>query len=176
MIETRNAGKGCRNIHLLIQAYLDGEASAGERGRVEHHVAGCPACARELESSRQLRQMLSGSEERAVSDSFERRLMARVQARERASGPAAWWERFRLRSEWRLRIPALVTAGSLAAALVAAFVTVRVQDVRTAQQERQEFVSTAVQRYQQLQSADSKVNWDAVEASIELNSGSLVTE
>jgi hypothetical protein len=102
--------------------------------------------------------------------------MARLEGRGPAFGPAAWWERFRLRGEWRLRVPALVTAGSLAAALVVGFVTLQVQDVRDAQQERQEFVSRAVQRYEQLQSADSKVNWDAVEASIDLNSGSLVTE
>lgn len=166
----------CRKVQFLIQGYLDGEASAPERALVEQHVARCRACEAELKSGRALAGLLSGSPTRPVSDAFETRLMAAVEAARPASPPAAWWERFRLRFEWRLRFPALMTAGSFAAAALAGLVYLQVQDFQQAQQERQEYVSTAVRRYEQLQRADSKVNWDEVNASIELNSGSIVTE
>jgi anti-sigma factor RsiW len=39
----------CR-LGRILTAYVDGELSTAERGRVERHLASCPACARELDS------------------------------------------------------------------------------------------------------------------------------
>lgn len=166
----------CRKIQFLIQAYLDGESSAAESAAVERHVAACPECAADLASSRQLLSVLGASPQRKVSAGFEERLCAALAESRPKSGLTAWWERLRLQHEWRVRVPALVTSGSLAAALLAGLVTLRVQDQQQVQRERQEYLSTAVERYQQLQRADSQVNWDAVDASIELNSGQVITE
>jgi anti-sigma factor RsiW len=166
----------CRKTRFLIQGYLDGESTAAERSVVEGHVAECRPCEQELRSSRQLLSALSGNPDRAVSEGFEHRLMQAIEERRPATRTAAWWERFALRFEWRLRFPAMVTAGALATAAVAGIVFLRVQDFDQAKQDRQEYVATAVQRYEQLQRSDSKVNWDAVDASIELNSGKIVTE
>ena len=37
----------CEEIRELLPAYEDGELDSGDRRRVESHLAGCPACARE---------------------------------------------------------------------------------------------------------------------------------
>ena len=42
----------------LLSAHLDGELSAEESSRVEQHLAGCPACATELEATRTVRSRL----------------------------------------------------------------------------------------------------------------------
>jgi anti-sigma factor RsiW len=166
----------CRKTRFLIQGYLDGEATPAERSAVEAHVAKCRPCEQELRSSRQLLSVLSGNPDRGVSEGFEHRLMQAIGGRRPAAKPAAWWERFVLHFEWRLRFPAMVTAGTLATAALAGIVFLRVQDFDQARHDRQEYVATAVQRYEQLQRSDSKVNWDAVDASIDLNSGKIVTE
>lgn len=165
----------CRRFQFLIQGYLDGEATPRERSAVERHVAECRACEAELKSSRALAGLLAGAPARSVSESFEEKLMAAIQAARPSAPPAAWWERFRLRFEWRLRFPAMMTAGSFAAAAIAGLVFLQVQDYHETLRQRHEYVSTAVERYRQLQAADSKVDWDEVDASIELNSG-IVTE
>lgn len=166
----------CRKTRFLIQGYLDGEVTAAERSAVEAHVAECRPCEQELRTSRQLLAALTGNPERSVSEGFEHRLMKAIEDHRPAARTAAWWERFALRFEWRLRFPAMVTAGTLATAALAGIVFLRVQDFDQARQDRQEYVARAVQRYEQLQRSDAKVNWDAVDASIDLNSGKIVTE
>jgi anti-sigma factor RsiW len=170
----------CRKVRELIEVCAFGEAATAEREIVEAHAAACPACARELALSRQLAGALGSLPARPVSEAFDRNLEAALAARRPEPSPTAWWERLRLRCEWRLRFPAMVTAGSMAMACVAGLVTLRVQDGMLArqavQEQRREFVSTAVQRYEQLQRADPNVNWDAVDASIQLNTGSVITE
>ena len=167
----------CRRIERLIESYVDGEASGGERETVERHVSGCAACAVVVEESRRLRALLAGAPQREVSAAFERNLAAALQEVPSASGSAAWWERFRLRFEWRLRVPALVTAGSVAAsALAVSLILPQVQQSQVSQA-RERYVASAVERHRQLEeSADAAgpVNWDAVDASIEANTGSVV--
>lgn len=166
----------CRKMRMLVQSYADGEATRAEREAVERHVAECRACEKELEQARSLAGMLGATPTRTLSADFERNLMAAIRSAETAPAPAAWWERFRLHFEWRLRVPALVTAGSLAVAVIAGVATLRIQDANQAERDRQEYVSTAVERYHQLEAADEKTDWDEVDASIELNSGSIITE
>src|SRR4051812_20506040 len=133
----------CKKIRNLIQSYVDGHIDGSERQQVEHHLEQCAPCAREAKSTRDLVRLLGRVPERSVSASFERELMAAVEARAPASAPAAWWERFSLHFEWRLRVPALVTAGSLAAVVLATPLVYHQQKV----QERDRFISSAMERH-----------------------------
>jgi anti-sigma-K factor RskA len=132
-------------------------------------VSACPACARCLEETRQLVFVLAGAPRRQVSDSFEHHLMAALRETAPASSGAAWWERFRLHFEWRLRVPAMVAATSLAAALVVGLA----MPVVNQQAERRHFVTDAVARHRQLEHANPDTNWDAIEASIHLSTGNV---
>jgi anti-sigma factor RsiW len=166
----------CRKVQFLIQLCQDGEASAAEREAVDAHVAQCGACARVQADSRQLAQLLGGLPERRVSGQFESNLLAAVRETQPAPPAAAWWERFRLRFEWRLRVPALVAAGSLACGLVAAVVMPRMAELQEAQQERKEFMVTAVERHRQLEKEAATGDLEALDASVELSTGSILTE
>lgn len=44
----------CRDYDLLLSGLLDGELSAGDRARLEDHIAGCARCRKEFESLRRL--------------------------------------------------------------------------------------------------------------------------
>jgi hypothetical protein len=44
------------------------------------------------------------------------------------------------------------------------------------QQERKVFLSATVQRYHELERADSDVNYEAVDSSVELSTGTLLRE
>jgi len=169
----------CARIRRLIEAYVDGAASGAERQAVDEHLARCAACARGMVESRQVVGLLASMPERRVSASFEANLMAAVRQTAPASEGAAWWERFRLRFEWRLRVPALVTAGSLAAGVCAFLIAPRVQEMQQVQETRQEqrqYVAAVVEQHQQLEHARSRVDPDVVEASIDLSTGSVLTE
>ena len=166
----------CGKMHRMIQEYLDGTASRAEQATVETHVAGCEACARVLSESRQLASLMVGLPERRVSDDFERSLQRRIQQTEPAAPVKAWWERFRLQFEWRLRVPAMVAAGSMAVALVAAVVTPIAEREQEHAVQREQMVASVVRRHEQLEHVNPSANWEAVESSIELTTGSVVTE
>lgn len=169
----------CNKIRRLIQDVVDGAASGADRTAVEEHTARCAACARELEQSRLLVNMLSTPPARRVSEDFEHNLMRAIRQAEPAGVTASWWERFRLRFEWKLRVPALVAAGSLASALVATVILPQAiqsyQDHATQVREQHRLADSVTQRHQQLQRADPHANWEAVEASIELSTGSITS-
>jgi anti-sigma factor RsiW len=163
-------------MQRMIQEYLDGTAGSAERATVESHVAGCEGCAHALAESRKLMSLLSAMPERRVSDDFERNLQRSLQQAAPAAPVTAWWERFRLQFEWRLRVPAMVAAGSMAVALFASVVTpIAVREQEHAVQ-REQVVASAVERHEQLEHANPNTNWEAVESSIELTTGSIVTE
>jgi anti-sigma factor RsiW len=161
----------CRGFERPVQAYVDGELAAPERARVEAHLEACEACDSRARELSRLRQVLRRVPERRVSEGFEASLAAAVREREATSPVLAWWDRLRLRLEWRYRLPALATAGSLAAALLVGVCTQGVSSY-VAGQERSRYISAAVERHEELPA----VNWDAVDASIELSTGDLVTE
>src|SRR5687768_14319806 len=48
----------CEHLQLL-DAYVDGELSPAEAERVGHHVAGCPACAAELDALRAVTRLMA---------------------------------------------------------------------------------------------------------------------
>lgn len=166
----------CAKIRFAIQSYVDGAASPGEREAVEAHVAHCAACAQELATTRQLVGLLGTSPARRVSEEFDRNLHAALRGAQQAAPGAAWWERFRLQFEWRLRVPAMVAASSLAVGILAAVVTPGYQRYQEQAEQRERLVSSAIQRHQQLEQAAPNSNWEAVDGSIELTTGSVVVE
>jgi anti-sigma factor RsiW len=166
----------CRKVQSALQAVVDGAASRGEREAVDAHVAHCTACAQTLAESRQLVSLLAGLPARRVSDDFERNLQAALRETKPAPHSVAWWERFRLQFEWKLRVPAMVTAGALTAGMVAALVMPSYVHYQEQVEQREQLVSSAVERHQQLERANPGSDWDTVEGSIELTTGSVVIE
>lgn len=163
----------CKKIQQLVPSYADGQANNAERELVESHVRDCTACAGELQSTRSLLRLLADAPARTVSDSFEQKLMAALAETAPAPAPAAWWERFRLHVDWRFPMPARFAAGSLAAAMCAITLVVpRVAEYQAKVQERKQFMSSAMERHRELPS----VNWDAMNASIDLNTGGVLSE
>jgi len=166
----------CSTVQRTIQAYVDGAATLAERAVVDRHVEECARCARSLAETRALVSMLGALPQREVSGDFERRLAARLESVTPAAPPAAWWERFQVRYEWRLRMPALMTAGSLAVGLVAALVGPQVNNFHQGQSARAEIVASAVDRHRQLERANPDPSWDAVEDTIALSASAVVIE
>ncbi len=169
----------CKRTRNLIQTVADGSASPADAEAVRTHVAGCPPCAEDLRQSELLLRALGAVPRREVSQGFEHRLMAAVASSEKSSPLAAWWERFCVAFEWRLRLPTTVAAASLAAACIAAVVMPRVSEYGERQQERQSFVAVAVQEHrvlERVQSERSSEAFDAVHASLDLSAGNVVTE
>jgi anti-sigma factor RsiW len=155
---------------------VDGAATPAEREAVDAHVARCAGCAQELATSRQVVGLLAAMPGRRVSEEFDRNLQVALRSAEPVSPGKAWWEHFRLQFEWRLRVPALVAASTLAAGVVAAVVMPGYARYQEQVEQRERLVSSAVQRHQQLERANPGSNWEAVDGSIELTTGSVVVE
>lgn len=169
----------CGKIQRTIQAYVDGTATGAERAAVDRHVAHCARCARCLAESRQLLSLLASVPAREVSDDFERNLARALRHTAPVSRGAAWWERFRFRYEWRFRGPALLTAGSLAAGVLAAVVAPPYLERQQQQQQaqlRERLLASTVERHEQLERANPHPDWEAMDASIDLTTGSVLTE
>jgi len=49
----------CERFKPMLTGYLDGELDPAERAQVEQHLAGCEACARELEELTALKEELA---------------------------------------------------------------------------------------------------------------------
>jgi anti-sigma factor RsiW len=143
----------CKKRPFQIQAYVDGRLRPAERAALEAHIEACDACQRGLAESRRLVGLLAAMPGCRVSDSFDRRLAGAVEHVTPAPSPVAAWERFWLRCEWRLRLPALVTAGSLAAALIVMSVAPSVMQGTRQSALRQAYIVSAVERSRQLQDA-----------------------
>lgn len=165
----------CARIQKLLQSYVDGAAGRAERQRVEAHLASCAACARALEECRRLVAALSDMPVRRVGPGFEARVREGTRAAVPRSLAAAWWERCRLHWDWRLQTPARALAG-VAAALVVAWSAPRIAEVQARKREQSRYVAAVVERHRQLERASRSVDWDAVDTSIELSTGSILTE
>lgn len=107
----------CTTAQKKLEAYLGGELTQKERGRVEGHLACCAECARALERARQMRRTLREKPTPPLPTGFYSRLMAR--ARKRATKRS--WTRRILRP---FGLPANMPAGlrvAAAAAVIFAF-------------------------------------------------------
>ncbi|MGE5233319.1 MAG: anti-sigma factor family protein, partial [Acidobacteriota bacterium] len=101
----------------ILSAYLDGQLSAAERGRVESHLQGCADCARRLAGLRSAiasLQSLDRVEPPAELFAEVRRRAAQV-APESAGGPLAW-------IAWPARHPGFAGASLAVLATVVALV------------------------------------------------------
>ncbi len=166
----------CKKIQWKIQAVVDGAATRADREAVDAHLRQCEACARVMEESRRLVMALAAAPRRQVSDDFERNLAAALESTAPVSRGAAGWERLRLRFEWRLRVPAMVTAGSLAAALLAGLAAPGLLQVREERsRETGQYVATVLEQHRQLEASRPRVDPDVVQASIELSTGDVFT-
>lgn len=101
----------CRELHDLISAYVDGEASSAERARVETHVASCGSCGERLASYRALRHAVARLE---GSERPPEAVLARVEAL-----------RFRLKTPRGGFLRVAAWTGAVAASLVVAFLAGR---------------------------------------------------
>ena len=52
----------CDEAGILIHALLDGELDAGHAREIEEHIAGCPRCAAQLRSYREMSKAVSDAD------------------------------------------------------------------------------------------------------------------
>ncbi len=52
----------CDEAEILIHALLDGELDAGHAREVEEHIAGCPRCAAQMRSYREMSNAVSDAD------------------------------------------------------------------------------------------------------------------
>jgi anti-sigma factor RsiW len=80
----------CDEAEILLHALLDGELDAGHAREVEEHIAGCPACAAQLEAYREMSKVIAAADLRyAAPASLRRRIEAALpQAQTRTLTPA----------------------------------------------------------------------------------------
>jgi anti-sigma factor RsiW len=75
----------CERYETRLIAYMDGRATAAERGEVELHLVACSECRARVEEFRRLWGMLDETPAHEVSPAFDARLRARIAAEPRAS-------------------------------------------------------------------------------------------
>jgi anti-sigma factor RsiW len=105
----------CAPVRRRLDAYFDGELSGADRLRVAKHVAGCDACAQELNEIRALGDLLRSRAAAVPPPPQFAGLAAGVVSRTRAEASQSWmamWHRAVEDWQW-----ALVGAGSLCAAV-----------------------------------------------------------
>ncbi|MBM4032962.1 MAG: hypothetical protein FJ291_14405 [Planctomycetes bacterium] len=74
---------GCEGVRELAQACLEGEASAAERERLEHHLHACPACRQMVATYRRLFAALAEPAIPPVRPRLAAGVLARVEAAQR---------------------------------------------------------------------------------------------
>jgi len=102
------ANKGRMNCDWVkdkIFSYLDGEITPEDRGKIEVHLAACPACAEELACFTNIQKTAQVLDELKPSDYFELRLKRRLEASPKFS-IGSWFKKRRL--AWAFTLPVLV--------------------------------------------------------------------
>lgn len=87
----------CEEALEQMSQALDGPLTGEERGELEAHLAGCPACRADWEALRELHQAMGELEETPAPEGFADRVMERVREE---SGPAKVVPLWR-RPQWR---------------------------------------------------------------------------
>jgi len=75
----------CEKFEARMIAYMDGRATAEERGEVELHLVACSECRARVEEFRRLWGVLDETPAHEVSPAFDARLRARIAAEPRPS-------------------------------------------------------------------------------------------
>ncbi len=162
----------CNRIRRLVE--LDENWTPGSAGRLDAHLAECAECAAYAARGQALQALLAASPSRSVEEGFESRLRERV-SREHIS-PLAWIERAWMAVQWRLQGPGMLATASLAAVLVVVSAGPRLLNpLGQRDAARSAFVRSAADRHVQLGEA-AAINWDAVDASIEMNSADIYSD
>ena len=105
----------CGRAHRLMTAAVDRELAAGEREALDGHLAGCPACEREMRSTTALlRALASLPGEAGVPPRLEQETLRRVRLAADEPPVRAGWRRW---LPLPLPLPALVLAAAAVAAL-----------------------------------------------------------
>jgi anti-sigma factor RsiW len=78
----------CERMEPQLIAYLDGRASARERGEVEQHLSSCTACRARVEEFRGIWSLLDEVPAADPSPWFDARLRQRIAAEPRPQ----WWQ------------------------------------------------------------------------------------
>ncbi len=84
-----------RNKHLSeteIQHYLDNTLRIPELERAKAHLRHCPACRSEVESYREVFQVLAGENKSLLSPGFSRKIAAEIEASSRRNSAGRDWE------------------------------------------------------------------------------------
>lgn len=77
----------CKKCMTLIDAALDGHMDEAMKIEFDRHIVSCPACARELEDRRLIRDLLAEEETLPLPEDFERTLHERLLAAEQEPTP-----------------------------------------------------------------------------------------
>jgi len=77
----------CSWVNKHISSYLDKELDDNKRGRLEAHLADCPACSRKLEELRALQNFFLEPPQYKVSAYFNVNVMAKIQGQK----PESWF-------------------------------------------------------------------------------------
>ena len=76
----------CNKFKILLSAYIDGEVTKEEEKKLLEHIKVCPACSREFENLRKIKNLFLLMEQKKPIEFFETRLFARMKERESKSG------------------------------------------------------------------------------------------
>jgi hypothetical protein len=78
-------------LRQRLSAYLEADLAAGERARIEEHLAGCPECRREYLELRHTVDLLRGLPEPEPPADLAGRVLARLRQGDGRPGPVAQW-------------------------------------------------------------------------------------
>ncbi len=98
----------CRAIKKMIPIYLDGELQPQENQSVKDHLAGCPACQRELEAFNESWDMLGELGDIEPQPGFVGRFWTRLSCEQ--SWQERFWQGLSESFSKRRLVPALATA------------------------------------------------------------------
>ena len=109
----------------LLSVYFDGEMPSPWKEKMDAHIAGCPECARQLETYRRISRAAAGDEfagrMEAVKEQVWHKLEQRTgMAADKAAGAAAWPAAARNRAVWRRYISVPLPAAAAAVVLFVA--------------------------------------------------------
>lgn len=164
----------CRKYETWIQQRLEDGLSESRGRMLDAHLTRCSACRRAEEEFALVRTALRQLAPRRAPDGFDAALAARLGGTAPLSPPAAWWSRICTMYAGRLAAPSLAAAGSLALALLVLAPGGRQHSA--VRPEREGFLTAAVARHQMLERANSDVDWEAMNSSIDMNTADVFTE
>jgi len=105
----------CEKAYSIIQDFLDGTMSPDDEKAFNRHVAGCPACARELRAHRGLNTVLDDMEPESAPEGFAEPVIRFLKATGRIREGVATERTSRARAVFgwipgKLRVPAVAVA------------------------------------------------------------------